>query len=275
MRLAAGDWTLAAAPDRGGAILSLRHRGRDILRPTRADVDDPLDCACFPLVPYANRIADGTFDWAGETHRLPRNHPAQAHPLHGVGWRRAWSVTAADARAVTMRLVHGGDAAWPWPFVAWQRLALSPHGLTATLEIVGDGDRAMPVSLGFHPCFAAAETLAFTATGMWQADAAMLPTVPAAADALGDWRGGGALSRADLVDHCYTGWNGTATIARRDGDVVLSAQGTPALHVFVPSGASFFCAEPVTAMPDAVNRGAAAPLAPGARMQIAMRIAAA
>ena len=80
------------------------------------------------------------------------------------------------------------------------------------------------------------------------------------------------MSRADLVDHCYTGWGGRAVIARHDGDVVLTADGAPALHVYVPPGEDFFCAEPVTAMPDAVNRGEAAVLAPGARMAIGMRI---
>ena len=92
------------------------------------------------------------------------------------------------------------------------------------------------------------------------------------ADALGDWSAGGALVRADLVDHCYTGWRGRAVIARADGDVVLTAEGARALHVYVPPRKDFFCAEPVTAMPDAVNRGEAATLAPGERMAIGMRI---
>lgn len=272
MRITAGDWALEAAPERGGAIVSLTRAGRDVLRPTPEVITDPFDLACFPLVPYANRIADGAFVWDGEAVQLPRNHPAQAHPLHGIGWLVPWAVVAADKTSVTMRLDHGGDAMWPWPFVAEQRLMLSANGLSATLEMVNTGERAMPVSLGFHPYFAAAEQLRFVADGVWLADGELLPTTHAAADALGDWSAGGALSRADLVDHCYTGWRGTATIVRDDGDVVLSAGSAPALHVYVPPGEAFFCAEPVTAMPDAVNRGEAATLAPGARMSIGMRI---
>ncbi len=271
-RLKAGDWALEAAPDRGGAILSLTRAGRDVLRPTPAVIADPFDLACFPLVPYANRIASGAFLWDGEAVELPRNHVAQAHPLHGIGWLVPWTVEAADERSVTMRLVHPGDAAWPWAFSAEQRLVLSADGLAATLEVANDGERAMPVSLGFHPYFAAAETLRFAASGVWLADDEMLPAKHALADALGDWSAGGALVRADLVDHCYTGWRGRAVIARADGDVVLTAEGARALHVYVPPRKDFFCAEPVTAMPDAVNRGEAATLAPGERMAIGMRI---
>jgi aldose 1-epimerase len=82
----------------------------------------------------------------------------------------------------------------------------------------------------------------------------------------------GTLLRPDLVDHCYTGWPGTARITRVEGDIVLEADGAAALHVYVPPGQDFFCAEPVTAMPDAVNRGEAETLAPGDRTRIAMKI---
>lgn len=272
MKLAAGDWALEAAPERGGAILSLTRAGRDVLRPTPPDTAEPFDLACFPLVPYANRIASGCFRWDGETIRLPRNHPAQVHPLHGIGWLVPWEVTSSGEASMVMRLVHRGDATWPWPFSAEQRLALTPSGLAATLEIVNDAARPMPVSLGFHPYFAVADTLRFEAEGVWLADAEMLPVRHTAADALGDWSAGATLSRPDLVDHCYTGWSGVATIARADGDIVLEAENAPALHVYVPPGEDFFCAEPVTAMPDAVNHAQPATLAPGERMRIAMRI---
>ncbi|WP_066781788.1 aldose 1-epimerase [Sphingomonas sp. CCH5-D11] len=272
MKLAAGNWALEAAPEWGGAILSLTRAGCDVLRPTPAVVADPFDLACFPLVPYANRIAAGSFLWGSQAVKLPRNHPEQAHPLHGTGWLMPWSVVCTDETSVTMRLEHAGDETWPWAFAAEQRLVVSAEGLLATLEVENTGERAMPVSLGFHPYFAAADRLRFVADGVWLADKEMLPAEHAAADALGDWSVGGALVRPDLVDHCYTGWRGVATIERDDGDVVLTGEGTSALHVYVPPGEAFFCAEPVTAMPDAVNRGEAASLAPGARTTIAMRI---
>jgi len=272
LRLAAGDWALEAAPTRGGAVLTLTRAGRDILRPTPDDAASPTDYACFPLVPYANRIADGTFAWGDRTITLPRNHPDHAHPLHGIGWLRAWQVTHADARELVMRLDHEGDEHWPWTFAAEQRLALSPAGLTVTLALHNRAAEAMPFSLGLHPYFMRGERLTFAAGVLWLADAEMLPTRHAPADTLGDWSRGGVLERADLIDHCYTGWNGQATIARADGDVVLSAEGASALHLYLPPEQDFFCAEPVSAMPDAFNHDQGALLAPGARAQITMTI---
>lgn len=274
MRIAAGDWAATLAPECGGAILSLTRGGRDVLRPAPATVADPFDVACFPLVPYANRIADGAFAWQGTAHRLPRNHPRQPHPLHGTGWREAWTVTAQGPAGVAMRLAHAADAHWPWAFEAEQRLSLSPAGLAAELSVRNADDRAMPLSLGFHPYFAkaGADALRFAAEGLWLVDDALLPRAPAPADALGDWATDGSLDRPHLVDHCYTGWDGHARIARDDGDLLLDGEGTPALHVYLPPGEPFFCAEPVTAMPDAVNHAAADTLAPGETRRIAMRI---
>ena len=63
--LAASDWTTVLRPELGGSVASLTWKGRDVLRPTPAEATDPLQTACFPLVPYANRIAGGRFAFGG------------------------------------------------------------------------------------------------------------------------------------------------------------------------------------------------------------------
>ena len=40
--------------------------------------------ACFPLVPFSNRIRDGRFAFGGHTVALPLNQPPQPHALHGA-----------------------------------------------------------------------------------------------------------------------------------------------------------------------------------------------
>ncbi|MDP1026736.1 aldose 1-epimerase [Sphingomonas sp. KR1UV-12] len=274
MKLSAGEWTMELRPEAGGAITALRRRGIDILRSTAEEASDPFAFAHFALVPYANRIADGRFAFDGRAVRLAPNHPRQAHPLHGVGWLVPWQVAASGPASVTLLHTHDGNAAWPWRYEAVQRISLDAAGLTATLTVSNRDDRAMPVSLGFHPYFARSgvRSLAFGAEGVWLADAAMLPTVMAPADALGDWSQGAALERSDLVDHCYTGWNGTVRIGREDGDVVVRGSGTRLLHLYVPPGEDHFCVEPVTAMPDAINRGVGEVLAPAEARTIAMTI---
>ncbi|MED5543893.1 aldose 1-epimerase [Novosphingobium decolorationis] len=274
MRIASGDWALTLDPAAGGLIRALTRRGADILRPMPEGSAEPLESACFPLAPYANRIAHGRFDWEGETFSLTPNHPAIAHPIHGTTWLGEWMVRDSRGDSVTLVHAHTADADWPWSFALTQTLCLSAQGLTARLAITNTDARAMPAGLGFHPWFAREDVTAisFGAKGLWLGDAEMLPTEHTAPDALGDWSTPSPLELPHLVDNCYTGWDGTVRIARRDGDLVLESAGTPYLHLFVPQGADFFCAEPQTTMPDAVNRDAPAPLEPGATRALEMTI---
>lgn len=57
------------------------------------------------------------------------------------------------------------------------------------------------------------------------------------------------------LDNCFTGWDGNLTVMRRKVRVSLTAsKELGLLHVYAPPGADFFCAEPVSHMPDAINR---------------------
>jgi aldose 1-epimerase len=274
LTLAHGGWALEIDPALGGSVAAFRRHGADIFRATPAGASHPLETGCFPLVPYANRIAHGRLIVSGEPIALPRNVEGQAHPLHGTGWLAAWDVAAADDRSATLTHTHDGDAHWPWAYAAEQRFMLDDDGLTIALSIISHDPRPFPVSLGLHPYFAiqGVTGLRFDAGAVWLADAEMLPTEAVAADRLGDWRGGESVIRPALIDNCYAGWAGEAVIAREDGDLRLSGEGTPFLHVFTPPGEAFFCAEPVTAMPDAPNRGGATLLAPGETAGMRMRV---
>src|SRR6185437_6308122 len=160
---------LAVTPELGGALTSLVVDGTPILRPTSAATlaaHDVTGTACYPLVPYSNRIRDATLHFAGRTFPLARNFGAHPHSIHGVGWQRPWSVETCSSTSVRLALVHaarGDDAgAWPWPFRATQTFHLTDgiHAgarcttLVATLMLANAGSAPFPVGLGFHPFFA-------------------------------------------------------------------------------------------------------------------------
>ena len=254
--LAAGDWEARAAPGLGGAVLDLTWRARPVLRPTPEVATDILETACFPLVPYANRIADGRFSFGGRDVVLPTLPQFAPHALHGDGWRNAWTVLSRDEGSVRMELEWRDDGGgWPWPWRAEQTVALTEDGLTIDLSILNIGDAVMPAGLGLHPYFhrAAEARLTLAATGVWLTDEREIPVRLAPPDALIDWSEGAALADAPFVDHAYAGWDGAALI---DGEVsVILAAGAPArwAHVYAPQGAGFFCVEPVTHRPDALH----------------------
>lgn len=266
MRLTAHDWTLELSPRLGGSILALEHAGRAVLRPGGTDAAHPLETACFPLVPYANRIAQGRFTHDGESHELPRNFGADhPHTLHGTGWLRAWTVAAQGADSVVLAYEHAGDVHWPWPFAAEQRFTLAPGSMILDLSVRSLADGPVPAGLGLHPYFPCDDATRLTmATGQaWLADADDLRTDPVPLDRFGDWHAGAPVRGDALIDNSYSGWDGQVRIRQRDHVLDLSATGAPDCHLYRSPGGDFFCLEPVSHLPDAINREGMALLAPG------------
>jgi aldose 1-epimerase len=211
---------------------------------------------------------------------LPRNFGHHPHSLHGVGWQTAWTVAARDAGSATLVHRHPGGAAWPWRYQATQHVALDPRGLTATLTLRNEDEETMPASLGFHPYFPAdaAARLRFDAAETWTSDATQLPTHAAPGGLLDAWRHGAPAKRAELVDHCHAGWSGSASLLAGGRETRIAAAGAGFLHVHSPPGKDFVGIEPVSAMPDAVNRPEPLErtglrlLAPGEMMTLTMRV---
>ncbi|MBH1998660.1 MAG: aldose 1-epimerase [Sphingomonadaceae bacterium] len=272
----AGALEAALFPAVGGSLAWLAYDGADLLRRAPQGSVDPLAMASFPLVPYANRIADGRFDFDGQCYQLPRNFGDHPHTIHGNGWQRGWSVAEQSKDEARLALDHRADAHWPWDYRAEQLVTLTPDAIIMTLMLTNNGDRPMPAGLGFHPYFVADDHtgMQFATTMMWQATPDMLPERQVPADAMGDWARGGAVRGKSLIDNVYGGWDGVATVTRGDGlRLKLSAQGADWLHVFRPPDSADFCLEPVSHMPDAINRdGAMTIVESGATIQLSMAI---
>ena len=270
--LAAHGWEIELLPATGGAIGTLRYRGRDILRAATPGTSDPLESACFPLVPYANRIADGRFEFGGRHVRLPRNFGDHPHSLHGIGWQSAWTVEHVGAASAVMHHAHDGGDCWPWPYRAEQRITLAPGRATITLTLTNLSDEAAPVGLGFHPYFPRDAETRLTARSdrLWLADDTMLPTAPAPSDHFGDWGSGATVEGDGLIDNAYEGWDGTALIEQSGGSVRIEARGASIFHLYRPPAADFFCFEPVTHLPDAINRAGMPLAAPGETVALVM-----
>ncbi len=275
------DYEVGVAPEIGGGLTHLRFRGVDVLRPAPGDADDPLQLACFPLVPYANRIANGQFVWQGRTVTLSPNTKGEPHPLHGDGWRSTWTVAETSPDHIVLELHHAaGD--WPWAYVVRQTIHADAGGVGLELEIVNLADAAMPVGLGFHPYFpgrSGARLKASVGT-VWLTDAEMLPTRQAPPAQVRDWDRWAPVEATGLIDNCYTQWWGPAEVRLPDRGLearLTASRNLGCLHVYSPPGEDYFCVEPVSHRPDALNaadpslEGVAA-LPPGRRLQASMRI---
>jgi aldose 1-epimerase len=287
LELATPVASMAIAPELGGAIIRFAVDGEPVLRPTSdaaLDAGDVRRTACYPLVPYSNRIRNAELDFAGRRHELARNFGAHPHAIHGVGWQRAWVV--ADASLTRARLTLHHDAlgenarAWPWPFEASQAFHLAdatsdehPRAATlvVTLTLKNTSDAAFPFGLGWHPFFPKTPTtrLRFHAERVWENDATQLPRTLVGVPP--QWQFGRARALdATVLDNVFTGWGRSATL------VVDDARGTTVridadralayVVVYAPAGADFVAVEPVTHETDAFNRSAAGATGTGMRV---------
>ena len=259
LTLRAGRSLLVLAPEAGGAMLGWSFGGIPLLR--RADgravvQNDVRGMGCFPLVPYANRIAEGRFSWGGRTYQLDRNFGDHPHSIHGIGWQRPWTVDAVSETEACLTLVHDGDGSdWPFPFVAEQRLVLCPDALRVEMRITNRHHAAAPAGLGLHPYFPRppGAGLRFNAGSVWLNDTTALPSrlvpVPNAWD-----HASGITVGAVTLDNCFNGWDGAAHLDL--GTVAVTIEASAAfghLQVYTPPDEPFFCVEPVTHRPDALN----------------------
>ncbi|MDR3528616.1 MAG: aldose 1-epimerase [Rhizomicrobium sp.] len=244
------------APDMGGAVTRLAIGDVPVMRV--GGTTHVLDASCFPLVPVANRIENGVFTFGGRQYRLPLNFGDHPHALHGHGWQTAWRVETVSRDRVSLAYDHARDA-WPWAYAAEQVFTMTDDGIAITLSLRSRDDNPMPYSLGLHPYFprCAGSRLTASVKGMWRGDATMIPTELVTATDLIDLGKGQLVSKAPFVDNTFTGWQGPARIEQPELglEITLKASANCGfLHVFMPEGADFFCAEPTTAMPNAINR---------------------
>lgn len=254
--LQSGPATLELDPKMGGSVRALRIEQRDILRPGPANTrpaPDPLLNASFPMVPFVGRIHRGEANWQGSVLTLPANMPPEPHAIHGHGWRSEWRVDAAAPDRTTLHFEHQADA-WPWSYRAFQEFSLRPNGLDVTLGITNLDRTPMPVGLGWHPYFYRAEAhLVVATTHEWFPDLEGHDNRPAPISTDDDLSAGRQVEALDL-DTTYSISRPTACISWPSHRVVLDCD--PIFShttVFVPPGEDFFCVEPVTHAPNAIN----------------------
>jgi aldose 1-epimerase len=262
-----GRHSVVVAPESGAAIVGWSHGPHPILRPVRPEAvvsDAPQAMGCFPLVPYCNRIARGRFIWAGQEHQLDLNFGDHPHSIHGIGWQRPWTVEQVDAAGTTLSLRHSaaGEAvrAWPFSFDALLRYRLTAGGLTVTLSATNRHEVPAPLGLGLHPYLNATRCygdgpprLGFDAAKVWLNRDSLPSREVAVPD---EWSFAGSRDIASVsLDHCFTGWTHSVRISSGSASLAIHADGLFGnLQVFTPSRANFFCAEPVSHLPDSINR---------------------
>jgi len=283
IKLSAGPLRLVLLPALGGSIA--RFDWTDgvttlpVLRGAAAPTS-PLDAACFPLVPFCNRIRGGAFAFRGRDIRLTPNMAGDPSPIHGQGWQSPWTVNSIETATAELIFWHGRGE-WPWRYHARQLFTIDPAGLTISLDCQNMDTEPMPCGLGLHPYFpCSAETrLATDVAHVWTTDKNVLPVERVAATGRYDIRSGPACGR--ILDNGYGGWSGEAAIETPGAPfrLRLSSPDAEFFQFYSPPSGGLFVAEPVTHANAALNVDESAwpslglrVLAPSETMTLSMRL---
>lgn len=268
----------------GGAILRLDHGTVPLLRPA-PDAAAPIDSACYPLVPFGNRVRGNQFAFGGQDYTLQPNTDWDSHYLHGEGWRSDWAVTAQTESTVTLRHSHAGEAL-PYHYDAEQQISLRPDGADLRLAVTNRGDRPMPFGLGWHPYFPTtpATTLQTETGAMWTEEPGWLPGHPVPPPAEMDFRQPKGLPH-HWVNNGFEDWSGHARIHWPERGAALQISADPlfrAMFLFVSDTTfdpgykrDFFALEPMSHLANGHNLpglGGLTVLAPGATLAGALHL---
>jgi aldose 1-epimerase len=269
----------------GGAVLRLSVGDIPLLR-AAADEVDAIDSACYPLVPFGNRIRGNSFRFEGETHRLAPNTDWDRHYLHGEGWLDEWTVELRSADRLSLIHSHDGSRI-PYAYTARQEFTLTDDGMTLRLSVTNRGARAMPFGIGWHPYLPMTpQTTLETVTGrMWTEEEGWLPGEPIALPDELDFRAPRGLPM-HWVNNAFEEWSGTALVRWPERGAAVRITADPlfsTLFLFVSDTSfdpgyarDFFALEPMSHLPDGHNLsdlGGLTMLRPGETLQGAMRLA--
>lgn len=233
----------------------------DLLRPAATDVvknREPLDMACFPLVPFSGAVWGGRFCFNGNIYILERNHPAEPYPIHGDGWIHPWRIEDCKQQEAALVYEHDGAVGFPFAYMARQEFRLDPQGLSVTISVTNLSEEEMPAGLGLHPYFPKTPDSRLTTENplLWPDMGTGAERGPVTTPPSLDFSGG-RLPGDFVLDHCFARWGRRATIRWPERNIALEMTAESPFDtvvIFIPEGEDYFCVEPVSNADDGFNR---------------------
>lgn len=253
---------LTLVPELGGAVAAWEWKHGDdwlpLFRPWDGRSADRYTLACFPLVPWSNRITGGGFEHEGAFYPIEPNRDKEPYPIHGDGWLQSWNVAEHGNDRVKLSLESHRFKGNPYHYRSTQTFLLLPDGLQIDLTVTHLGREILPYGLGLHPYFPrnTHTRLQSKAEGVWLAGADAIPNehtnhLPPTWD-----YNAPAPLEGPMIDNCFTGWNGKSVIDYPDRGIAITmvmpdCNGYSLLYR--PPGLDYFCLEPITHPIDAFH----------------------
>jgi aldose 1-epimerase len=223
------------------------------------------------LVPWPNRIEDGSYEFEGVRHQLALDEPERRNAIHGLVRWSPWRIVERDSDRAAFELRLDPRPGYPFQLALRVEYALAGDGLTVQTTATNLGRGSCPYGAGAHPYLAVeadrvdAVGLRVPAQTVLDADERGLPT--GARPVVGtevDFRLTRPVGSVGL-DHCFTDLerdpDGRARVSVGDRTTVWADKSYGYLMVFTGDGLPdverrSIAVEPMTCAPNAFRSGA-------------------
>ena len=134
----------------GAGLRVLAHQGRDLVDGFAVDAM-PTAGRGQVLMPWPNRIRDGSYELRERTRQLPLSEPTRHNASHGLVRWAAWTVEEHTTHSVSLTYRLMAQSGYPWTLDLHLLYDLSADGLTVTQTATNLADEAAPYAAGMHP----------------------------------------------------------------------------------------------------------------------------
>jgi aldose 1-epimerase len=103
------------------------------------------------LIPWPNRLQNGSYEFDGRRHQLPLNEPVRHNAIHGLVRWATWRAVARQPHRVLMEHILYPQPGYPFSLRLGIEYTLSASGLFVRTTAMNIGTVACPYGSGAHP----------------------------------------------------------------------------------------------------------------------------
>lgn len=140
----------AAVDLTGGGLCAYAAGGRDVLDGYGPD-EESTSGRGQVLIPWPNRLEDGTYEFDGKRHELPLTEPERGNAIHGLVRRKRWTVVEHVLERIALAHALEPQPGYPFSIALTVEYTLSAIGLGVRSTAANVGSEACPYGAGFHP----------------------------------------------------------------------------------------------------------------------------
>lgn len=148
-RIQSGN-TFAVVTEEGAGLREFVVNGRELLDTFGPNEISPNSNGQV-LIPFPNRIDQGTYTFQGVAEQLPLSEPANNNAIHGLTRWLNWSVAAVGSDQVQLAIVLHGQPGYPFVLAVKETYHVASGVLTVTTDATNIGTAALPYGVGHHP----------------------------------------------------------------------------------------------------------------------------